>query len=488
MKKQEKAVQVVSCASGQESTAVLVDTSDNPTLLDCCSIPAAGVTVCAATAAPTSPAKDSSATDFSGEETPSMGMKHSKSDHTGLSRKDKQKDSRSCLGRKFISKSQDNLGGQKKGKTQAAVVEPPKPRENAASVARAEAVRAERNKENIAVKEKEKHTFTKPKPVKPLSLPSNMRKTSSTQSIDRTSQSSASLKSTSSKSSNNLAIKRAQSTQNVSKDNFMKKRTSAPADVMAYNAELLANFEKEKKILELRISELTKVAESRKGEIEKYKYEIKRLKDQLMFAIDKEEMELLRNQNKQLLDRLQELGFPPEQVTDSEKLMLKLSGASSVRSHGSNSDVCLQASVSCDSLSTEDSGAKGGTKPISISTVGGIGKPLVVGTGGSDLRRSTSLSASEPGLSLPDLCGTPDHPSILSLDTCNWDKQSNKSANSDGALSEASLACLTERILQMEETNYSTTEELQATLQVCHLFYFFKYFECMEDVFPQLYC
>ena len=50
---------------------------------------------------------------------------------------------------------------------------------------------------------------------------------------------------------------------------------------MAYNAELLANFEKEKKLLEVRMSELTKVAESRMGEIEKYKYEVKRLKDQV---------------------------------------------------------------------------------------------------------------------------------------------------------------------------------------------------------------
>lgn len=64
-----------------------------------------------------------------------------------------------------------------------------------------------------------------------------------------------------------------------SQDKLLRKRTSAPADVMAYNAELLANFEKEKKTLEARISELTKITEGRKAEIEKYKYEIKRLKD-----------------------------------------------------------------------------------------------------------------------------------------------------------------------------------------------------------------
>ncbi|CAG5128626.1 unnamed protein product [Candidula unifasciata] len=275
MKKQEKAAQVISCASGQEQAVVIEDSTNNSTPSDC-SVTAVGVTVSALLPAATSPSKDLGAEGGSEEEPQSMGMKQSKSEHTGLGRKDKSRESKSCLGRKFMSKSQDNLGSQKKGKPKETVVEAPKPRENAASLARAEAVRAKRNKENIMVKEKEKQTtFAKPKSVKPFSLPTNMRKTSNTHSIDRTSQSSSSLKSqTSLKSSNNLAIKRAQSTQNVSKDNFMKKRTSVPADVMAYNAELLANFEKEKKILELQISELTKVTESRKGEIEKYKYDI----------------------------------------------------------------------------------------------------------------------------------------------------------------------------------------------------------------------
>ncbi len=40
-----------------------------------------------------------------------------------------------------------------------------------------------------------------------------------------------------------------------------------------------------------------------------------------------------------------------------------------------------------------------------------------------------------------------------------WDKQSSSS------MSELSVACLQDRITQMEETHYSTSEELQATLQ-----------------------
>lgn len=41
--------------------------------------------------------------------------------------------------------------------------------------------------------------------------------------------------------------------------------------------------------------------------------------------------------------------------------------------------------------------------------------------------------------------------------TPEWDKRSSSS--------EVSVACLQDRILQMEETHYSTNEELQATIQ-----------------------
>ena len=433
------------------------------------------------TSAATSPSKSATMTGAGAGAGPSIsqGMKHSKSDHSGLVSVKKElsyKSEASPLGKKFISKSQENLSSHKKGRPLTTVAESPRPRSNAASIARAVAVKNKEAKE----RDKAPAVFVKPKPVKANTV-TNIRKASSTQSIDRTSQNTFSLKSASCKSSNSLAIKRAQSTQSICKDKFSKKRTSAPADVMAYNAELLANFEKEKKLLEVRISELAKIAESRKGEMEKYKYEIKHLRDQLSSSMQKEQIEVLQSQNKQLLDRLQELGFPAEQITDAEKLMLKFSSAA--RSHGSNSDICLPASASCDSLST-DCGAGGRegqhSSPTMAIAVPGAGEHGSKGArfsatasaaGALEIGRSSSLSASEPGMSsLPDLCGTPDHPSVLSLDPANWDKQSNKSANSDGGLSEASVACLTERILQMEETNYSTTEELQATLQVSHCY------------------
>nr|KAG5708080.1 hypothetical protein BaRGS_002816 [Batillaria attramentaria] len=416
-----------------------------------------------------------------------MGMKQSKSDHSGLAARGGK--SSAVMNKKYISKSQENLTtGTKKKLTTVKEIEPPgaatavaapagksapgsraaasagsKPAQAVASKSSSTST-AEKNKENLVLKEKEKNSgFAKPKPVKPHTL-STMRKASSTQSIDCGSNTSGSMKSVNSNKStaSQNSMKRAQSTQNVSKDKLLRKRTSAPADVMAYNAELLANFEKEKKTLEARISELTKITESRKGEIEKYKYEIKRLKDSLASASNnsvQEELEQLKHQNKHLTDRLKELGISVEQFTDTEKLIMKI-GSGSVKSLGksgdsiSASDCLLHASVSCDSLSTD--GAKAlppgaGDNRMNIAKLG-------------SLQRSASMTASEPGVSLTDLCGTPEHPSSLSMDQSQWEKQSNKSGNSD-ALSEISVQCLTERILQMEETNYCTTEELQATLQ-----------------------
>ena len=51
----------------------------------------------------------------------------------------------------------------------------------------------------------------------------------------------------------------------------------------------------------------------------------------------------------------------------------------------------------------------------------------------------------------------PEHPAACT--TPEWDKHSSSS------VSGVSVACLQDRILQMEETHYSTNEELQATIQ-----------------------
>lgn len=367
------------------------------------------------------------------------GMKESRSDNTLLSQTKPPASSKpigSPLNKTYLSKSHENLSVHQKKKLSTFVDPRPK-----SSLGLARNPRAS-NKENFVIKEKHV-VFLKPKPVKPLTT---IRKASSTQQLDKTGM----MPPKSPSSNKNLMMKRAHSTQNVSKDKSTRKRTSAPADVMAYNAELLANFEKEKKMLESRISELIQMAESRKAEIERFKYETKRLKEQIPSHDLKEELEFLRKENSHFQDRLMELGYPVEQITDAEKLSLlqKNNSKNQSKVEGNlDSSLSMRASASCDSLSTD--GARAAAIPIPIACKG------------DGMQRSSSVTASEPGMSLGDLCGTPDHPSVLSMEN-NWERCSNKSSD---ALSEISVACLTERILQMEETHYSTNEELQATLQ-----------------------
>ena len=237
---------------------------------------------------------------------------------------------------RYLSKSQENLTSHQKQKKAFTQVRPksslglPDMKKKTSS-----------NKENVQTKNKD--PFVKPKGFKlaGTSTP-KIRKASSSQHIDSAGTSQGGQTPTKvSKSS----MKKAQSTQNVSKDSAVKKRTSATSDVMAYNAELLANFEREKRNQEAKISELIQVAESRKVEIEKYKYEIKKLKDQIPSHDISEENKILRVENTTLREQLAKLGFPvDQQITDAEKLSLK---------QQSQAEGDMKTSASYDSLSTE---------------------------------------------------------------------------------------------------------------------------------------
>ncbi|CAC5386653.1 SPECC1 [Mytilus coruscus] len=370
-------------------------------------------------------------------------MKHSHSANSDLSSVAKTRTPvravASPLGKPFLSKSHENLSSHQKRKLSAYIDHRPK---SSLGIPKGTDPKKSSNKENL---NKHKNDgFTKPKPVKAMPL-TPIRKASSIQHIDKTSNSSTK---TMAAFNRMQSIKRAHSTQNVSKDKLSRKRTSAPADVMAYNAELLANFEKDKKLLEKRISELIQVTENRKAEIEKYKYETKRLKEQIPSHDLKDELGFLKKENQMMKDQLKELGHPYEQITDTEKLskLQKNNNNSnkSKASEGAIGDVAIPKSMSCDSLSTD------GVRAVAFS----VGKDDHV-----ERDRAVSMTTSEPGMFF-DHCSTPEHPSGFA--DHHWDKASSKS--SDG-LSEISVVCLTERILQMEESHYSTNEELQATLQ-----------------------
>ena len=264
-----------------------------------------------------------------------------------------------------------------------------------------------------------------------------------------------------------VQVKKSHSTQNISGtgasgntghkssgNNCSRATGTASSSVMAYNVELLASFEKEKKSLERRISELIALTESRKTDIEKYRFEVKNLKETIASNVKcTNTVSVLKSENQILKDRLLELGVSSEQIIDVEKQATNsrhtpddsselsvsepcltepsvtssppLSRVCSTRAHSSGElaeiDHLIQSSGSCDRL------------------IAGPGSCDGVGTG-------LCVSDLEHDLGVRD----------------QWDRQSNKSSD---AMSEVSVACLQDRIYQMEESHYSTNEELQATLQ-----------------------
>ena len=200
-------------------------------------------------------------------------------------------------------------------------------------------------------------------------------------------------------------IKRASSTQNISGKNGggRQVRISTPSvNIMAYNAELLASFEKEKKALERRISELIQMAENRKTEIEKYKFEVKNLKEQITNEPNlQEKMEMIQHENQVLKEKLKEMGISVEdQVTDSEKLSMLQKGTSQKVNDGQKVHGAVGGS------GTTTSNAK--RKKEKIPDFNSHGDPIL--TSGGNLESMDG----ELGLSVGDLsCITPEHPSSL---------------------------------------------------------------------------
>lgn len=296
---------------------------------------------------------------------PPTNMKESKSDNSGFATPTKKqaltgkpvnspygKTLSSPLSKNYLSKSHENLTSHQKQKFAALQRRP----QSSLGLPDAKKKNAS-NKENVQIKDNE--GFLKPKPLKPSMTSTPMRKASSQQQIDKMGAGQA-VKTQPSNGGKVNSMKRAHSTQNVSKEKAVKKRTSATPDVMAYNAELLANFEKEKKNQEAKISELIQLAESRKMDIEKYKYEIKKYKEQTPSQELQEEVEILRTQNAVFKDQLIKLGVPIEtQITDAEKLSLK--------QNQKEAEYLIPTSASCDSLSTE-------SHPVSMM-------PMVLGSG-----------------------------------------------------------------------------------------------------------
>jgi len=335
----------------------------------------------------------------------------------------------------YLSKSQDNLASQLRKKAN-------------------QAKGASSNKENTVTFKtpampskvaKMKHGDTKVR-SQSVDESASLKRAQSAQNITKPQPSNQNIESN---------VKRASSTQNINsngKGGVRQVRISNPVNIMAYNAELLASFEKEKQALERRISELIQVTEKRKNEIATLKFEVKAMKEKVPSEDIQDELEMLRAENCHLKERLEEMGVPVEPVTDSEKLnMLKKSASS---------DSNLKGAIGGETESIFSRGAKDYTDSLFSRNMRTDSR-----AGSADGILDLQSVDSECGLSMGDLsCITPEHPSSISLENSNWDKMSNKSTSSN-AMSEVSVVCLQDRIMEMQETHYSTNEELQATLQ-----------------------
>ncbi|GFT85436.1 cytospin-A [Nephila pilipes] len=182
------------------------------------------------------------------------------------------------------------------------------------------------------------------------------------------------------------------------------------------NCITILQMEKEKAQMEQQISELVKNAESKKAEIAILKMEINKLKDlKSDDAVDqlRQELESVLQENQSLKERLVQLGAPLEltALSDNQK-----------------EQILIQRSLSGSFLNLEKGHANNSSDgPKSLDTE--VGEASGV-----------NLPASTRSLS-------------------EWERGSSSS------LSEMSVACLQDRIMQMEETHHSTNEELQATLQ-----------------------
>ena len=228
---------------------------------------------------------------------------------------------------------------------------------------------------------------------------------------------------------NVVVPRRSASTRNIDQKGGVQLRISVPPNMMAYNAELLASFEKEKKAMERRISELIQVAESRKTEIEKLKFVVKNLTEDAPGTNDGgKRLEQLLEENVLLKNKLMADGVSVEHFTDSEKLSL-------LHGDGGCGDTDDRSGVNCEIVDDDTA-----NKPDE-----------------SDEKKSST-----DAMTLADVSSlTAEHPSPVD-NSAAWERLS---ANCSEAPSDVAVADLQDRINQMEETHYSTNEELQATLQ-----------------------
>uniref|UniRef100_A0A3B5LLV7 Cytospin-A n=1 Tax=Xiphophorus couchianus TaxID=32473 RepID=A0A3B5LLV7_9TELE len=169
----------------------------------------------------------------------------------------------------------------------------------------------------------------------------------------------------------------------------------------------------------------------------------------------REELNLLKSENRMLKDRLNALGFSLEQ---------RLDGTDKLFSYSSS----LSPDLSASGAHGDTASAGALTSSVEGSAPGSL-EDLLTGHqhgGSADNLDSESSEVYQAVTSSDDALDAPSGASSSSESECAPGVVAVRSRRgSSGDTSEVSVACLTERIHQMEENQHSTAEELQATLQ-----------------------
>ncbi|XP_029916821.1 cytospin-A isoform X2 [Myripristis murdjan] len=166
----------------------------------------------------------------------------------------------------------------------------------------------------------------------------------------------------------------------------------------------------------------------------------------------REELNLLKSENRMLKDRLNALGFSLEQRLDGSDKLFNYPSLSPDLAAGSG----------------QSDGAGTGTLTSSVEgSAPGSLEDLLTGHqhgGSADNLDSESSEVYQAVTSSDDALDAPSGASSSSESESAPSRERSRRGSSGNA-SEVSVACLTERIHQMEENQHSTAEELQATLQ-----------------------
>ncbi|XP_040205435.1 cytospin-A isoform X2 [Rana temporaria] len=250
-----------------------------------------------------------------------------------------------------------------------------------------------------------------------------------------------------------------------------RSRACAESDVLRMSKSKSDNQISDRVALEAKVKDLLSLAKNKDSEILLLRTELRDIKAQLghdisdkspedppvmqlqeQNAVVREELQQLKSENRMLKDRLNALGFSlGQQVDVTEKLYCYQSMDMAAGSHSDCGGGTLASSVE-------------GSAPGSMEDLLSQDESTLTGE-----RRSSSMD------NLDSECSEVYQPLTSSDDALDAPSSSSESEGlpntersrkgSSGNVSEVSVACLTERIHQMEENQHSTAEELQATLQ-----------------------